>query len=46
MPGLLQTPSGRFAEAKFVYALVAEFLGVMLFAFVDGLILRAIWLST
>ena len=33
MPGLLQTPSGRFAEAKFVYALVAEFLGVMLFAF-------------
>lgn len=33
MPGLLQTPSGHFAEAKFVYALIAEFIGVMLFAF-------------
>ena len=33
MPGLLQTPSGQFGEAKFVYALIAEFIGVMLFAF-------------
>ena len=33
MPGLLQTPSGQFGEVKFVYALIAEFIGVMLFAF-------------
>ena len=33
MPGLLQTPSGQFGEAKFIYALIAEFIGVMLFSF-------------
>ena len=33
MPGLLQTPSGQFGEVKFIYALIAEFIGVMLFAF-------------
>lgn len=33
MPGLLQTPSNKFSEAKFIYALIAEFIGVMLFAF-------------
>ncbi len=33
MPGLSQTPSGQFGEAKFIYALIAEFIGVMLFTF-------------
>ena len=33
MPGLLQTPSNKFSEAKFIYALIAECIGVMLFAF-------------
>ena len=31
MPGLLQTPSGKFASAKYAGALMAEFLGVLLF---------------
>ena len=33
MPGLLQTPEGRFRSAKFVYALLAEAVGVLLFTF-------------
>ncbi|DBB15365.1 TPA: hypothetical protein ACH3X3_003608 [Trebouxia sp. C0006] len=33
MPGLLQTPEGRFRSAKFVYALLAEAIGVLLFTF-------------
>ncbi|KAK9804652.1 hypothetical protein WJX73_004701 [Symbiochloris irregularis] len=33
MPGLLQTPDSHFGWAKFVVALVAEFLGTALFAF-------------
>lgn len=33
MPGLLQTPSGHFSEIKFLYALIAEFIAVALFAF-------------
>ncbi|KAL3137460.1 hypothetical protein ABBQ38_004750 [Trebouxia sp. C0009 RCD-2024] len=33
MPGLLQSPEGNFGSAKVIYALVAEFLGTMLFTF-------------
>ena len=33
MPGLLQSPEGSFGSAKVIYALVAEFLGTMLFTF-------------
>ena len=33
MPGLLQSPEGNFRSAKVIYALVAEFLGTMLFTF-------------
>lgn len=33
MPGLLQAPDSKFGSVKFVYALVAEFIGVMLFTF-------------
>lgn len=33
MPGLLQAPDSKFGSVKFVYALAAEFLGVMLFTF-------------
>ncbi len=33
MPGLLQTPEGRFRSAKFAYALLAEAVGVLLFTF-------------
>lgn len=34
MPGLLQSPEGNFNSAKVIYALIAEFLGTMLFTFV------------
>lgn len=33
MPGLLQSPEGNFSSAKVIYALIAEFLGTMLFTF-------------
>ncbi len=33
MPGLLQAPDSKFGSVKFVYALAAEFVGVMLFTF-------------
>jgi glycerol uptake facilitator-like aquaporin len=33
MPGLLQSPEGNFGSAKVIYALIAEFLGTMLFTF-------------
>ncbi|KAL3137469.1 hypothetical protein ABBQ38_004758 [Trebouxia sp. C0009 RCD-2024] len=33
MPGLLQAPDSKFGSWKFAYALAAEFIGVMLFAF-------------
>ena len=33
MPGLLQAPDSKFGSVKFVYALAAEFIGVMLFTF-------------
>ena len=33
MPGLLQTPEGCFRSAKFVHALLAEAVGVLLFTF-------------
>ena len=33
MPGLLQSPDGNFGSAKVTYALLAEFLGTMLFTF-------------
>lgn len=33
MPGLLQAPDSKFGSWKFAYALAAEFVGVMLFAF-------------
>ena len=33
MPGLLQAPNSKFGSWKFAYALMAEFVGVMLFTF-------------
>ena len=33
MPGLLQSPEGKFGSAKVVYAFIAEFLGTLLFTF-------------
>lgn len=33
MPGLLQSPEGNFGSAKVIYALIAEFIGTMLFTF-------------
>lgn len=33
MPGLLQSPEGKFGSAKVIYAFIAEFLGTLLFTF-------------
>ena len=33
MPGLLQTPDSKYFQVKFLIALIAEFLGTMLFTF-------------